>query len=118
MPDTNNPTSTIMAPLVHGKMWIKLLAVMLILGGALQALTIVGILWAWVPIWLGVLMFQAIGAAEQAVATGDPATAVRANEKLRLFFMIQGLLMLVGLVLMAAAFMLGGVAVLGGLLGS
>lgn len=118
MPDINNPAATIMAPLVRGSLWIKLLAVMLILGGALQALSIIGILWAWVPIWLGVLLFQAIGAAEQAAATGDADAAVRANDRLRLFFMIQGLLMLVALLLMATALMLGGVAVLGGLLGS
>jgi len=105
----------IMRPLTDGKLWLKLLGVMMILSGAVQVLTIVGILWAWLPIWLGVLLFQAAGAAEEASASGDVATATRATDKLRLFFMIQGILMLIALVAMAAMFLLGGFAMLAGL---
>ena len=80
---SNDNLRAIMAPLVDGKLWMKLLGVMMIISGALQVLTIIGILWAWLPIWLGVLLFQAAGAAEEASASGDLATATRAPAQLR-----------------------------------
>jgi len=112
-----NDVRAIVRPLTDGKFWMKLLGVMMIISGALQVLSIIGILWAWVPIWLGVLLFQAAGAAEQASATGDPAAAIRAADKLRLFFMIQGILMLIALVMVGVVFLLGGFAMLAGLAG-
>ena len=112
-----NDVRAIVRPLTDGKFWMKLLGVMMIISGALQVLSIIGILWAWVPIWLGVLLFQAAGAAEQASATGDPAAAIRATDKLRLFFMIQGILMLIALVMVGVVFLLGGFAMLAGLAG-
>ncbi len=47
------------APLASGRGWIKFLGILSIVSGALGALSIIGILWAWLPIWLGVLLFQA-----------------------------------------------------------
>lgn len=102
----------IINPLVDGKFWMKLLGVMMILSGALQVLSIIGILWAWVPIWLGILLFQAAAAAEQAVATEDAAAAVRATDRLRLFFMIQGILMLIALIAIGLMMLFGGFALL------
>ena len=107
----------IMRPLTDGKLWMKLLGVMMIISGALQVLSIIGILWCWLPIWLGVLLFQSASAAEQAASTGDVALATRATDKLRLFFMIQGILMLIGLVLVGLMFLLGGAAMFAGLAG-
>ena len=89
-----------------------------VLFGLQAVLTIIGILWAWLPIWLGVLLFQAAGAAEEASASGDVATATRATDKLRLFFMIQGILMLISLVAVGLVFALGGFAMLAGLAGA
>ncbi|NLB57920.1 MAG: DUF5362 domain-containing protein [Gammaproteobacteria bacterium] len=117
MEDAHNHVQAVMRPLTDGKFWMKLLGVMMIISGALQVLTIVGILWAWLPIWLGVLLFQAAGAAEEASASGDVASATRATDKLRVFFMIQGILMLIGLVLVGLMFLLGGFAMLAGLSG-
>src|SRR5690554_2723414 len=117
MDSAPNDVRAIMRPLTDGKLWMKLLGVMMIISGALQVLTIVGILWAWLPIWLGVLLFQAAGAAEEASVSGDVAAATRATDKLRLFFMIQGILMLIALVVVGLMFLLGGFAMLAGLSG-
>ena len=106
----------IMRPLVTGKLWLKVLAVAMIFTGAIQALTIIGILWAWLPIWLGVLLFQAAGAAEQASLSGDVALAERATDRLRLFFMIQGILLTIVLALTAVMMLLGGFTMLAGIL--
>ena len=102
-----NDVRAIMRPLTDGKFWMKLLGVMMI----------ISVLWAWVPIWLGVLLFQAAGAAEEASAGGDVAAATRATDKLRLFFMIQGILMLIALVIVGLVFLLGGFAMLAGMAG-
>ena len=80
-------------------------------------LSLIGILWAWVPIWLGALLFQAAGAADEAAASGRLEAAVRATDKLRLFFMIQGILLLIALIIFGAFFLLGGAALLAGLAG-
>jgi len=118
MDTSDNAVRAIMGPLTNGKLWMKLLGVMMMISGALQVLSIVGILWAWVPIWLGVLLFQAAGAAEEASATGRLDAAVRATDKLRLFFMIQGILLLIALVLMGAFFVFGGAAMLAAMAGA
>lgn len=108
----------VMSPLVNGKFWMKLLGVMMIISGALQVLSIIGIVWAWIPIWLGVLLFQSAGAAEQASSTEDAVLAERATDKLRLFFMIQGILMLVALVLVGLMMLFGGFAMVAGMMGA
>lgn len=106
----------ILGPIFDGKFWMKLLGVLMIISGALQALSIVGIVVAWLPIWLGVLLFQAAGAAENAMVSGDLTEARRATEKLRLFFMIQGVLVLIFLIAFGLFVLLaGGLGVLGGL---
>ena len=54
-------------PLMEGKTWVKLLAVLLIINGVLTA-------WALFPIfyiWIGVLLFQSASSAEQAYASGQ-----------------------------------------------
>ena len=113
-----NVIRQVMAPLVNGKFWMKLLGVMMIISGALQVLSIIGILWAWIPIWLGVLLFQSASAAEQASVTEDALMAERATDKLRLFFMIQGILMLVALVLVGLMMLFGGFAMIAALMGA
>ena len=117
MDNTPGDVRATMRPLTDGRFWMKLLGVMMIISGGLQVLSIIGLLWAWVPIWLGVLLFQAAGAAAEASASGDVAAAARATDKLRLFFMIQGILMLIALVIVGLVFLLGGFAMLAGLAG-
>lgn len=96
---------TVIALLANGQFWMKLLAVIGILGGILQMLSPFGFLWAWLPIWMGVLLFQAADAAVHARANGDLAVATRATNKLRVLFIIQGILLLVALV--ATVLMIG-----------
>lgn len=117
MNTTDDAVRAIVRPLLDGKLWMKLLGVMLMISGALQVLSLIGILWAWVPIWLGALLFQAAGAADEAAASGRLEAAVRATDKLRLFFMIQGILLLIALIIFGAFFLLGGAALLAGLAG-
>ena len=56
----------IVEPLYRGKFWMQLLGVVSILYGVLSAITVVGLIVAWIPIWAGVVLMQAAGAASRA----------------------------------------------------
>lgn len=99
-------------PLAAGKGWMKLLGIVFIIQGVLAAITIIGIIVAWLPIWIGVLLLQSAGAIEQAQATGDEVQFRRSMDKLRTYFVILGILILISIVLMVLGLFSG--AMLGG----
>jgi len=86
-------------PLASGKGWMKFVGVVFIIQGALTAITIVGIIIAWLPIWIGVLLMQSAGALERAQLAGDAVSLKDSLAKLRTYFVIQGVLILVGIAL-------------------
>ncbi len=96
-------------PLFESQGWMKFLAVMLVLQGVGIALTIVGVLIAWLPIWAGVLLYQSASGVEHAELTGEKARLMRALRKLKLFFIVSGVGTLAGLILGLLA-MLGGLS--------
>jgi hypothetical protein len=85
-------------PLYSCKGWMKLVGVMSIIGGALQVLTIFGIIIAWLPIWTGVLLFQSANAIQQAHETDSRDAMGRSLSKLRTYFIITGVLTLIGII--------------------
>jgi hypothetical protein len=108
--ETNDQTSIVKelsTPLYECKGWMKLVGVMSILGGALQVLTIVGIIIAWLPIWTGVLLFQSANAVEEARQSGNPYAMHKSLLKLRTYFIIMGILTLIGIIVMILAFFFG-----------
>ncbi|EQD58216.1 hypothetical protein B1A_10896, partial [mine drainage metagenome] len=84
-------------PLASGRGWVKFVGIINIITGVLTALSIVGILWAWIPIWMGVLLMQSGGAIERAQMAGDESALRMALDKLRVYFIIQGVLFIIGL---------------------
>lgn len=102
-------------PLYNAKGWIKFLGIMSIIMGILVALSIVGIVVAWLPIWTGVLLLQSASAIEQAFNTGGEQAMVLALQKLKTYFIIFGVIMLLQILLMVAGLSLG---VLGVMLGA
>ena len=93
-------------PLASGKGWVKFVGIVDIVIGALQAMSVIGILWAWIPIWQGVLLLQCGGAIERAQMAGDESALRLALDKLRVYFIIQGVLMIIGFAFMALMFTL------------
>lgn len=98
------PTNTISIqdlsqPLASGKGWLKFVGIMFIIQGALTALSIIGIVIAWLPIWIGVLVMQSANAIERAQMTGDAGALKEALARLRTYFVVQGVLFIVGIVL-------------------
>lgn len=86
-------------PIFESKGWIRLLGVLAIIYGILIALSIVGIIIAWLPIWMGVLLYQASSSVERAFRHGDEDAMLFCLYRLKTFFTIQGVLALIGLVI-------------------
>ena len=84
-------------PIYQAKGWLKFLGVLSIIAGVFQAISIVGILFAWLPIWMGVLMLQAGSAIEAAGKAGDRLAFLRSLTSLKTYFVVQGVLALLGI---------------------
>ena len=84
-------------PIFRCKGWMRFLGVMSILNGIVQALSCIGILWAWLPLWQGVLLFQSAGAIEEASAHDNEERLVYSLDRLRLFIVITGVVTLITL---------------------
>ncbi len=75
--------------------WLKFFGIVSIIGGAVNALTIVGIVWAWLPIWLGILLVQAGSRASDYAARGDDAALEGLLGRLKTYYLINGIAVLV-----------------------
>ena len=105
----------LIAPIHENKIWFKILGVISIIYGALLVLSIVGILFAWIPIWLGVLLYQIASKVEIALALEDEDATLEMMQKIGLYFKILGILTVIGVVLSVFVFGFFGSGV-GGLL--
>jgi len=105
--DTTPATQSMMEPLYRSKFWMQLIGVMMILSGVFTALSIIGIVIAWIPIWAGVVLMQAAGAVHRAYNSGEPNEATYAMGKLRIYFTIFGVLMLIYIILFIVGMLFG-----------
>jgi hypothetical protein len=106
MNDQTGMIKNLSYPLYNCKGWMKLLGVMSIIGGALQVLSIFGIIIAWLPIWTGILLFQSANAITQAYEGDNQAEMTRALFKLKTYFIIMGVLTLIGIIIGVVLFFL------------
>lgn len=90
--------------------WLKFIGIAAIVYGALVALTIVGIIIAWLPIWIGILLYSAGNKAKDAHYTGNSMHLIEMMRKLKTFFVLQGVLLIIGLVGVIIAFATLGLA--------
>ncbi len=98
---TPSPAETVRllsSPLYNNKGWIKFFGIMNIIYGVFAAVTLVGILFAWIPIWLGVLINGAANNIEKAYLTGNQQDMLQAQKKLSTYFVINAILVLLGLI--------------------
>ena len=97
---SNNPAiANAMRPLSEAAGWMKLIGTLGIIYGVILALTIIGLIVAWLPIWMGVLLNRAANQAQDATRSGDEASAIQATSSLKTIFLVQGILVLIGLVM-------------------
>jgi hypothetical protein len=100
-------------PLYRGKFWMQLTGIMLILSGILTALSIVGLLVAWIPIWAGWVLMQAAGAAGRVFDSGDPRDMKFTLGKLKTYFTIFGVLILIYLAIALIGILFGAAGMMG-----
>jgi hypothetical protein len=103
-------------PIYQSKGWLKLLGVISIINGVLAALTIIGIIFAWLPIWMGVLLYQSASAVERAQLAGDKAALTQSLNKLKLYFTISGVMAIIGLAAAVIAMVFGALGTIFGIL--
>lgn len=96
--------------------WMKLLGVLLIIDGVIMLISIVGIIFCWLPIWLGVIIFKAAGDAE-AASGGAPRQLGDYVLKINRFFLISGILALIYLIVGLILFFVFGMAAIWSSLG-
>ncbi len=108
MPGREDETvQRIIRPIDQSRGWMKLMAVMLFISGGLAAITIIGLIVAWLPIWMGVLLWQSAGSAEAASKTGLESDAIDSLSRLKTLFTIQGIVTVIylGLTVLSILFM-------------
>lgn len=111
--DQNNLIKEISTPVYQSRGWMKFLGVLMIIVGVFYALTIVGIIIAWLPIWMGVVLYQAGSSSEQAFFSGDKYSLLKSLNQIKLYFTIMGIMSLIGILLSVIAvimFIVGGLA--------
>ena len=101
-------------PLYRAKGWMQLMGIVFILNGVFMALSLVGIVLCWLPIWLGLTLMSAAKNVRVAAELDNQEYLYLALDKIGLFFKIHGILIVIGLVV--AALVAGAMAL--GLLGS
>ncbi len=96
--------------------WLKFLGVVFIIYAILLTLGTmgIGIVIAWLPVWLGVILFKAANDAEMAAA-GMSGHLVEYLKRLNKYFLIQGILMLLGVLMMLIMMFVMGIGFLTGM---
>lgn len=94
-------------PLYRARGWMKFVGLAEIVSGVLLALTVMGLLVAWLPIWMGVVLFKAAGNTRRAVEDSDPAALGKALDRLRTFFVLGGIQAILGVAVVVAAIFAG-----------
>jgi hypothetical protein len=96
--------------------WIKFLAIACIVIGGIYALTIFGIIIAWILIWIGIILLRiSKGCREVAEGTFDSLGNMFAS--LKTFFILSGVFTIITIALSVIWCMIMGIAMIGGFLG-
>lgn len=104
---SNEQIRQISVPIYQARVWMKLVGVLSIIQGILVAFTIIGIVVAWLPIWMGVLLFQSASRAEDVYVSGDLRTMIDSLAKIRTYFTIMGIVTLIMVVFMMFVIFIG-----------
>jgi hypothetical protein len=84
----------ILSPIAEGKGWIKFVGVMLIIFGVLSLLPL-----GWLMIWMGITLFGVASDASSAYISGSRQLGYRMSSRLKTFFAISGIAMLLSLII-------------------
>ena len=85
-----SPVSRFVEPLYQSRFWIRLFAGCLVFYGALLTVTGIGVLVAWIPMWIGVLLLLANKAIVTAYKKNDERALLQVTSRLKTIFSILG----------------------------
>lgn len=89
--------------------WLKLVGVVSIIMGVITALTLVGLLTAWLPIWQGILLLRA-GNDLGSVSIREREAVLSGLRHLKTYFIIQGVVVIIGIAFSMIVLFLVGVS--------
>ncbi len=95
----DNVLSQVITEAQKTKGWLKFLGIVVIVAGGMQALSIVGIVFAWLPIWMGTLLVQAGNLAAKISTERDINALPDFISKLRTYFAIQAIVVVASVVM-------------------
>ncbi len=80
--------------------WLKFMGVVYIVQAVFSIVTtmFIGIIFAWVPLWMGIVLFQSGTRASLAAVGGRAEELIPMLEKLKTYFIINGILMIIMIV--------------------
>ncbi len=80
--------------------WLKFLGIVYIIQATISVITtmFVGIVFAWLPLWMGIILFQAGNRASTAALSGRTEELLPMIDKLKLYFIINGIVMIIAIV--------------------
>lgn len=90
-------------PLSQAAGWIKFMGIALIIYGSLLGLTIIGLLIAWLPFWLGLVLLKAGNNARRAFHEGNKGSLIQSLLNLNTYFTINAVLIILGLFMVILA---------------
>lgn len=103
-------TREILEPLFDNVIWLQITGIFFLIIGIITCLTIVGLIYGWIPVWLGVLLIQAASLLKD--IDGEDSgedfeyDAFEVVRKISRYFKIQGILVIVylGLIVLLLSF--------------
>ena len=86
-------------PIYEARGWMKFIGILAIFSGITAIFSIIGILICWLPIWMGILLFQAGTKIENAQLDGNADEFLKSLKKIKTYFLINGIILLIGVVI-------------------
>ena len=104
------------SPLAAKSGWMRLLAILAFIQAGFAALTIIGLLYAWIPAWIGVALWKGTDGVQNAANSGDAEALEQGMAQLGTYFTIMGVMIIVSIIGVLLLFGFVGLAGLGALL--
>ena len=80
--------------------WLKFIGIVMYIIGGIMCLTLVGIVIAWIYIWMGITLTKAAKKGTEYMQTLSIFSLIEYNRKMKQYFTITGILTIIGLVFM------------------
>jgi len=88
----------ISSPLYEVLNWMKFVGISSVASGVLSIFSLIGIVYAWLPIWMGVLLYKAANEVDIAHTTKNEQALKAALKSLKTYFVINGVLLILSFV--------------------